>query len=107
MKLRKLIRRTAAAAVVSAMALSLCMPALADIGSLQAAHTAVYAQNAAESVQDKAAASYGITVTIDNTNYVVTADNYQNIYSTEKYSLQGTTQSRYLTGGVPPVRFSM
>lgn len=28
-----------------------------------------------------------------------------NIY--EKYSLQGTTQSRYLTGGVPPVRFSM
>ena len=28
--------------------------------------------------------------------------------STEpKYSLQGTTQGRYLTGGVPPVRFSM
>lgn len=26
---------------------------------------------------------------------------------TAKYSLQGTTQSRYLTGGVPPVRFSM
>lgn len=25
----------------------------------------------------------------------------------EKYSLQGTTQGRYLTGGVPPVRFSM
>lgn len=24
-----------------------------------------------------------------------------------KYSLQGTTQSRYLTGGVLPVRFSM
>ena len=24
-----------------------------------------------------------------------------------KYSLQGTTQGRYLTGGVPPVRFSM
>ena len=24
-----------------------------------------------------------------------------------KYSLQGTTQSRYLTGGVPPIRFSM
>lgn len=24
-----------------------------------------------------------------------------------KCSLQGTTQSRYLTGGVPPVRFSM
>lgn len=29
------------------------------------------------------------------------------IYYDEKYSLQGTTQSRYLTGGVPPVRFSM
>ena len=28
-------------------------------------------------------------------------------YSTPKYSLQGTTQGRYLTGGVPPVRFSM
>ena len=28
-------------------------------------------------------------------------------YITAKYSLQGTTQSRYLTGGVPPVRFSM
>ena len=25
----------------------------------------------------------------------------------QKYSLQGTTQGRYLTGGVPPVRFSM
>ena len=24
-----------------------------------------------------------------------------------KYSLQGSTQGRYLTGGVPPVRFSM
>ena len=29
------------------------------------------------------------------------------IYNGEKYSLQGTTQGRYLTGGVPPVRFSM
>ena len=29
------------------------------------------------------------------------------ILSFEKYSLQGTTQGRYLTGGVPPVRFSM
>ena len=28
-------------------------------------------------------------------------------YTIEKYSLQGTTQGRYLTGGVPPVRFSM
>ena len=29
------------------------------------------------------------------------------ILTEAKYSLQGTTQSRYLTGGVPPVRFSM
>ena len=29
------------------------------------------------------------------------------VSSNVKYSLQGTTQSRYLTGGVPPVRFSM
>ena len=29
------------------------------------------------------------------------------IYRLLKYSLQGTTQGRYLTGGVPPVRFSM
>ena len=29
------------------------------------------------------------------------------ITSSRKYSLQGTTQGRYLTGGVPPVRFSM
>ena len=29
------------------------------------------------------------------------------IYTYAKYSLQGTTQSRYLTGGVPPVRFSI
>ena len=28
-------------------------------------------------------------------------------YTFGKYSLQGTTQGRYLTGGVPPVRFSM
>ena len=33
------------------------------------------------------------------TNYIV--------YPNGKYSLQGTTQGRYLTGGVPPVRFSM
>ena len=30
-----------------------------------------------------------------------------NIEYKGKYSLQGTTQGRYLTGGVPPVRFSM
>ena len=35
-------------------------------------------------------------------------DNNGNIVLIEvKYSLQGTSQGRYLTGGVPPVRFSM
>ena len=29
------------------------------------------------------------------------------VFTKGKYSLQGTTQGRYLTGGVPPVRFSM
>ena len=29
------------------------------------------------------------------------------IYDDGKYSLQGTTQGNGLTGGVPPVRFSM
>ena len=29
------------------------------------------------------------------------------VYNETKYSLQGTTQGRYLTGGFPPVRFSM
>lgn len=29
------------------------------------------------------------------------------IFKAGKYSLQGTTQGRYLTGGVSPVRFSM
>ena len=33
--------------------------------------------------------------------------NLMNVDSYKKYSLQGTTQGRYLTGGVPPVRFSM
>ena len=36
-----------------------------------------------------------------------TNGNVDAIYTVVKYSLQGTTQGRYLTGGVPPVRFSM
>ena len=34
-------------------------------------------------------------------------DEADDTYNDLKYSLQGTTQGRYLTGGVPPVRFSM
>ena len=48
---------------------------------------------------------------MDDPKVVVTV-NGEPIYQKEvdtvvKYSLQGTTQGRYLTGGVPPVRFSM
>ena len=32
---------------------------------------------------------------------------FGNVSALPKYSLQGTTQGRYLTEGVPPVRFSM
>ena len=34
-------------------------------------------------------------------------DLVRDTYSDGKYSLQGTTQGNGLTGGVPPVRFSM
>ena len=34
-------------------------------------------------------------------------NNAKVVSALRKYSLQGTTQGRYLTGGVPPVRFSM
>ena len=40
---------------------------------------------------------------IDIVKYIVNSV----VYSVGKYSLQGTTQGRYLTGGVPLVRFSM
>ena len=39
--------------------------------------------------------------------YLEILEELKEVYPTEKYSLQGTTQGRYLTGGVPPVRFSM
>ena len=52
------------------------------------------------------AASNTGTITIDN---AVTGTTYKayRIFDLEKYSLQGTTQGNGLTGGVPPVRFSM
>ena len=38
----------------------------------------------------------------------VLSKNFEKVPRTiPKYSLQGTTQGRYLTGGVPPIRFSM
>ena len=43
---------------------------------------------------------------MSNDKYCVST-NAGAVYNAAKYSLQGTTQGRYLTGGVPPVRFSM
>ena len=45
-------------------------------------------------------------IPINQYNRIV-VDRSSDICTDVKYSLQGTTQSRYLTGGVPPVRFSM
>ena len=46
----------------------------------------------------------GKSVIMKSIYYTLGAEVY---YPSPKYSLQGTTQGRYLTGGVPPVRFSM
>ena len=46
----------------------------------------------------------------DNTDYDLNNDgriDVNDISTLQKYSLQETTQGKYLTGGVPPVRFSM
>ena len=40
-------------------------------------------------------------------DYYINATSKKVAYIDAKYSLQGTTQGGYLTGGVPPVRFSM
>ena len=45
-------------------------------------------------------------IPINQYNRIV-VDRLSDICTDVKCSLQGTTQSRYLTGGVPPVRFSM
>ena len=37
----------------------------------------------------------------------ITPELYDVLFTVPKYSLQGTTQGNGLTGGVPPVRFSM
>ncbi len=51
----------------------------------------------------------GVSVADEN-GYIIASSNTMSmgkVSSLAKYSLQGTTQGRYLTGGVPPVRFSM
>ena len=55
-----------------------------------------------------AAGSILLNLPIDAYQSFITSCGLNNVFNTlVKYSLQGTTQGRYLTGGVPPVRFSM
>ena len=42
-----------------------------------------------------------------STKMGIDEDDVSAIYNVIKYSLQGTTQGNGLTGGLPPVRFSM
>lgn len=76
-------------------------------------------KNTERSKTDSSGLDYSKTVLIRPEDYdkyltenaVVDTDEYKavrmSIYKIEKYSLQETTQGKYLTGGVPPVRFSM
>ena len=48
-----------------------------------------------------------IFISIDDNEQHNARNLINEIFGARKYSLQGTTQGRYLTGGVPPVRFSM
>ena len=67
-------------------------------------------ENANTSAAEANTSSDAKTITVwawdDNFNVAVMKEAAE-VYKKTKYSLQGTTQGRYLTGGVPPVRFSM
>ena len=68
----------------------------------------VYYEEIYEDISKEGANTKNITVdTIRRWNDRITPDSKLISFSDPKYSLQGTTQGRYLTGGVPPVRFSM
>ena len=81
MKLRKLARQLAAAAVAGAMTLSLCTPALAAAPELPEFPAELSEENTApESTQaEDPAASYGITVTYKGTAVPVTEENAANV----------------------------
>ena len=49
----------------------------------------------------------GFSDEMDNVNRMIEKSIPREFDTGVKYSLQGTTQGRYLTGGVLPVRFSM
>ena len=66
-------------------------------------HYATHRHTAAELIVERADANkehMGLTIWEN-------APDGKIVKSDVKYSLQGTTQGRYLTGGVPPIRFSM
>ena len=55
----------------------------------------------------KAAVTTMVPKTSRATGYGIFECSFGVFWFLGKYSLQGTTQGRYLTGGVPPIRFSM
>ena len=100
------MKKALAAGVAMAMALSMAsMGAMAEDNAVDVnVIAAQYGQNTADwwaqFVKDFNAANPGINLNVEVVSW-------NDIYTVVKYSLQGTTQGRYLTGGVPPVRFSM
>ncbi len=77
MKLSKLIQRTTAAVLVSAMALSISVPALAE--TWDAAYEAGNASEAVVYDTDSNVIQYGIKVTFGSTEYAVTSQNYNDV----------------------------
>ncbi len=77
MKLSKLIQRTTATVLVSAMALSISVPALAE--TWDAAYEAGNASEAVVYDTDSNVIQYGIKVTFGNTEYAVTSQNYNDV----------------------------
>ena len=80
----------------------------ADAGSAAAADgKAVY--RTLDEIKESGTINIGVFSDKNPFGYVDENGEYQgyDVYYARKYSLQGTTQGRYLTGGVPPVRFSM
>ncbi len=59
-------------------------------------------------VVDSLSAGPGEAILVEKIEELIMSGmSFDDICKEIKYSLQGTTQGRYLTGGVPPVRFSM
>ncbi|MBP1553434.1 MAG: hypothetical protein J6B21_04685 [Oscillospiraceae bacterium] len=82
-------------------------PAAASVGSYSG--SAVTYDAAVDATDDITTTEYIKNLVLAKKGDItaVVTDENGNTYNVAKYSLQGTTQGRYLTGGVPPVRFSM